>query len=180
MPRAVPTVASCSIAAGHYSEPHLPNFRGEDAFPGLVMHSHNYRHPGRFKGQTGECSVDVYWSAMGRMVQCEGVEGGLQGTGHSATDSAGSYFAANEPGMLPLSLLHCSVICSRLLSFLVMASVLHHVMRSGACGRIGQWYGHCRGDCWSGREVRRAGWVLRPEAGLLPVVSLHAHGWNRI
>ncbi len=37
---------------GHYSEPNLPTVPGEATFPGLVMHSHNYRTPEPFAGQT--------------------------------------------------------------------------------------------------------------------------------
>lgn len=39
------------VANGHYTEPHLPDIPGAAAFPGLLLHSHNYRRPERFKGQ---------------------------------------------------------------------------------------------------------------------------------
>jgi len=39
------------VCNGHYSEPHLPAIPGAADFPGLLMHSHNYRTAERFKGQ---------------------------------------------------------------------------------------------------------------------------------
>ncbi|KAL4425758.1 hypothetical protein ABPG75_009774 [Micractinium tetrahymenae] len=38
------------VANGHYSRTRLPAIPGQAAFPGEVMHSHNYRTPERFKG----------------------------------------------------------------------------------------------------------------------------------
>ncbi|KAI3437777.1 hypothetical protein D9Q98_000224 [Chlorella vulgaris] len=40
------------VCSGHYSQPRVPHFPGQDEFPGLLMHSHNYRRPEPFKGQT--------------------------------------------------------------------------------------------------------------------------------
>lgn len=40
------------VCNGHYSEPNLPQVEGAATFPGLQMHSHNYRQPDGFKGQT--------------------------------------------------------------------------------------------------------------------------------
>lgn len=40
------------ICNGHYSEPNLPDVPGADQWPGLQMHSHNYRTPEPFAGQT--------------------------------------------------------------------------------------------------------------------------------
>lgn len=40
------------VANGHYSVPRFPRLPGADTFPGLVMHSHNYRRPEGFMGQT--------------------------------------------------------------------------------------------------------------------------------
>ena len=37
------------VCNGHYSRPRLPQIAGQDTFPGLVMHSHNYRRPDGFK-----------------------------------------------------------------------------------------------------------------------------------
>lgn len=34
----------------HYSEPRIPEIPGLASFPGMVMHSHNYRHPETFQG----------------------------------------------------------------------------------------------------------------------------------
>ena len=42
------------VCNGHYSEPRLPTVPGQGAFPGAQLHSHNYRRPERFRGQTGE------------------------------------------------------------------------------------------------------------------------------
>lgn len=36
------------ICNGHYSEPRVPEWPGQDVFPGLQMHSHNYRDPSGF------------------------------------------------------------------------------------------------------------------------------------
>lgn len=40
------------VCNGHYSEPNLPVVAGSDCWPGLQMHSHNYRVPEVFTGQT--------------------------------------------------------------------------------------------------------------------------------
>lgn len=40
------------IANGHFSEPHLPKLAGADVFPGVQLHSHNYRRPEHYAGQT--------------------------------------------------------------------------------------------------------------------------------
>ena len=39
------------ICNGHYSEPRIATKPGMDEFPGLMMHSHNYREPKPFKGK---------------------------------------------------------------------------------------------------------------------------------
>lgn len=39
------------VCNGHYSEPNLPDMRGQDVFPGRVMHSHNYRDNSQFKNK---------------------------------------------------------------------------------------------------------------------------------
>jgi len=39
------------VCNGHYSQPRLPSVKGADVYPGLIMHSHSYRTPERFKGQ---------------------------------------------------------------------------------------------------------------------------------
>jgi hypothetical protein len=39
------------VCNGHYSEPHLPDIPGGKDFPGLLMHSHNYRRADPFRGQ---------------------------------------------------------------------------------------------------------------------------------
>lgn len=39
------------ICNGHYSRPLVPRLPGGDSFPGLLMHSHNYRTPVGFAGQ---------------------------------------------------------------------------------------------------------------------------------
>jgi thioredoxin reductase len=41
-----------AVCNGHYSEPRVPDLPGSENFPGLLMHSHNYRHPEPFRGQT--------------------------------------------------------------------------------------------------------------------------------
>jgi hypothetical protein len=40
------------VCNGHYTEPHLPQLPGAEHFPGLLMHSHNYRRADVFRGQT--------------------------------------------------------------------------------------------------------------------------------
>jgi len=40
------------VCNGHYSEPLIPVWPGKDVFPGLQMHSHNYRRPDEFVGKT--------------------------------------------------------------------------------------------------------------------------------
>ena len=40
------------VCNGHYSAPRCPEVSGSEAFPGVVMHSHNYRQNDAFRGQT--------------------------------------------------------------------------------------------------------------------------------
>lgn len=40
------------VANGHFSEPKLPDVRGMSTCPAFQMHSHSYRGPERFAGQT--------------------------------------------------------------------------------------------------------------------------------
>ena len=40
-----------AVCNGHYSEPRVPMLRGFEGFPGLAMHSHNYRRPDIFAGK---------------------------------------------------------------------------------------------------------------------------------
>lgn len=53
------------VCNGHYSEPRLPAFPGQGAFPGAQLHSHNYRRPERFRGQTGERSRAAQQAFLG-------------------------------------------------------------------------------------------------------------------
>lgn len=39
------------VCNGHFTQPNLPSIPGAADFPGLLMHSHNYRQADRFKGQ---------------------------------------------------------------------------------------------------------------------------------
>lgn len=39
------------ICNGHYTEPNVPDILGAAGFPGVLMHSHNYRRADRFRGQ---------------------------------------------------------------------------------------------------------------------------------
>jgi thioredoxin reductase len=39
------------VSTGHYSEPRQPQLPGRDAFPGVQMHSHDYRRPDPFIGK---------------------------------------------------------------------------------------------------------------------------------
>jgi hypothetical protein len=39
------------VCNGHYTEPRLPDIPGASDFPGVLMHSHSYRCPRRFRGQ---------------------------------------------------------------------------------------------------------------------------------
>lgn len=40
------------VCSGHYSDPYIPEIPGIEHFRGEVLHSHNYRSPERFSGQT--------------------------------------------------------------------------------------------------------------------------------
>ena len=40
-----------AVCNGHYSEPRVPDIAGFRTFPGLALHSHNYRRPEIFAGQ---------------------------------------------------------------------------------------------------------------------------------
>ncbi|KAM4619954.1 uncharacterized protein ACJ7VT_006693 isoform 2-T2 [Polymixia lowei] len=46
------TFDSVFICSGHYSDPHLPTVPGIRHFTGRVLHSHSYRYPELFSGQT--------------------------------------------------------------------------------------------------------------------------------
>ena len=39
------------VANGHYNVPRVPRLRGQDVFPGLLLHSLNYRRPEPFAGK---------------------------------------------------------------------------------------------------------------------------------
>jgi hypothetical protein len=39
------------VCNGHYTEPNVPDIPGAAGFPGVLMHSHNYRRADRFRGQ---------------------------------------------------------------------------------------------------------------------------------
>jgi len=45
------TFDACVICNGHYSKPRVPQWPGQEEFPGIQMHSHNYRRPEKFKGK---------------------------------------------------------------------------------------------------------------------------------
>ncbi|XP_035636288.1 uncharacterized protein LOC118390135 isoform X1 [Oncorhynchus keta] len=46
------TFDSVFICSGHYSDPHIPSIPGLERFKGKVIHSHSYRHPEPFSGQS--------------------------------------------------------------------------------------------------------------------------------
>ena len=39
-----------AVCNGHFSEPYVPNLPGFESFPGVALHSHNYRRPDAFAG----------------------------------------------------------------------------------------------------------------------------------
>jgi hypothetical protein len=41
-----------AVCNGHYAEPRVPDLPGMGAFPGALLHSHNYREPERFRDTT--------------------------------------------------------------------------------------------------------------------------------
>ncbi|WP_309387358.1 NAD(P)-binding domain-containing protein [Cerasicoccus frondis] len=70
------------VCNGHYREPRVPKLPGMERFGGLLMHSHNYRRPENFAGQSvavfgakasgedlareiSQCAKCVYWCANG-------------------------------------------------------------------------------------------------------------------
>ena len=40
------------VSNGHYSEPNTPDIPGMGSFPGIQLHSHNYRDPEAFRGKS--------------------------------------------------------------------------------------------------------------------------------
>lgn len=50
--RETKTFDAVVVCNGHYSAPRLPTYQGQDSFAGRQMHSHNYRRPETFVGQT--------------------------------------------------------------------------------------------------------------------------------
>lgn len=39
------------VCNGHYAEPNLPSVGGMDVYPGVQLHSHNYRENSSYKGK---------------------------------------------------------------------------------------------------------------------------------
>ena len=39
------------VASGHFSVPHIPEYKGVHSFPGRIIHSHDFRNAEQFKGQ---------------------------------------------------------------------------------------------------------------------------------
>lgn len=54
------------VCNGHYTEPNVPDIPGASEFPGLLMHSHNYRRADRFKGQHVAVIGPSYSGALSR------------------------------------------------------------------------------------------------------------------
>ncbi|XP_047463559.1 flavin-containing monooxygenase FMO GS-OX4-like [Mugil cephalus] len=46
------TFDSVLVCSGHYSDPHIPDIPGIDNFKGNVLHSHSYKYPEPFSGQS--------------------------------------------------------------------------------------------------------------------------------
>uniref|UniRef100_UPI0037E8560F uncharacterized protein n=1 Tax=Semicossyphus pulcher TaxID=241346 RepID=UPI0037E8560F len=46
------TFDSVFVCSGHYSDPHIPDIPGIENFKGKVLHSHSYRYPEPFSGQS--------------------------------------------------------------------------------------------------------------------------------
>lgn len=94
------SVGSCNlfdavvVCNGHYSEPRIPNIPGNDMFPGLEMHSHNYRRPEDFIGQR---VVVVGAAFSGTDIAQELVEGGAAGVWLSAREWGDSVEDLSEP-----------------------------------------------------------------------------------
>jgi len=65
------------VCNGHYTEPRVPFFPGQDEFPGLQMHSHNYRKPR--PAFTGKRVVIVGAAFSGTDIAQELVDGGAAG-----------------------------------------------------------------------------------------------------
>ena len=54
-------VDAVMVCNGHYTEPKLASLPGQDAFPGLLMHTHNYRSPHPFTGKLFTISSGFHW-----------------------------------------------------------------------------------------------------------------------
>lgn len=77
------------VANGHHTVPVLPSISGQEAFPGLVMHAHNYRTPAPFAGQTvvvlgaassgTDLSVEIAGVARRVLLSGRGLEDGPEG-----------------------------------------------------------------------------------------------------
>ena len=39
------------VGSGHFSTPNVVSFPGLETFPGRILHSHDFRNAGEFKGQ---------------------------------------------------------------------------------------------------------------------------------
>lgn len=77
------------VANGHHTVPVLPSIPGEETFPGLVLHAHNYRVPAPFAGQTvvvlgaassgTDISVEIAGVAKRVLLSGRGLEDGPDG-----------------------------------------------------------------------------------------------------
>ncbi|XP_041865103.1 flavin-containing monooxygenase FMO GS-OX4-like isoform X2 [Melanotaenia boesemani] len=68
---------SVFICSGHYSDPHIPNIPGMKNFKGKVLHSHSYKFPEPFSGQS---VVVLGAKASGLDISIELVKAGAQVT----------------------------------------------------------------------------------------------------
>lgn len=68
------------VCNGHFFEPRVPSFPGQAAFPGLLLHSHNYRRPEPFANQTGGRGGEHAWLLRAWLLEVHGwLQGGVHG-----------------------------------------------------------------------------------------------------
>ena len=102
-----------AVCNGHYTEPHVPDLPGLDAFAGALVHAHNYRAPDAFAGRTvvllgakssGQDLARELVGVASRVVLCAREHEGASRTGpNDAIDLRPAIAAAVGPDTLRLT-----------------------------------------------------------------------------
>ncbi|XP_064209077.1 uncharacterized protein LOC135264241 isoform X4 [Anguilla rostrata] len=84
--RRTETFDAVFVCNGHYSDPHLPSIPGLEHFKGTLLHSHSYRYPDPFAGQSvvvlgaGPSGLDISFELASVNAQVQFALAVLEGT----------------------------------------------------------------------------------------------------